>query len=1042
MSSNKSRVAYAVALAMAASAPSWAADEEQVLEEVQVTGSRISQAPGMETPTPVTSVQIAELEALSPGNLIDSLSTLPVFFNNSTVDSMLGGQNSGGANVNLRGAGANRTLVLLDGRRVVSSNRFGAVDVNTLPDMLLKNVETVTGGASASYGTDAVAGVVNFKLDKNFEGIKIKGQGGETSRNDGQTWEYGIAFGHKFGERLHFVGSFQKASTDPIDTLDSLQSRPWINQMSRVTNPAGTGAGATGPTFLRRGNVAPTNYSVNGLLLDFRPATAATATAPAVPASTGPLNRLQFNGLGTALSRLPFYGVGALNDGCLCQALPFQDFGVSSDDQIAAGYKRTNGFAHLNFAVSDNVNVYAEGVWGDSANDTRRESVALLSIWQGQIYSNNAFLTPALQQQIFNGSRSAITVDNTTGVNENVRSATFGVFLPNNADNPIGDTRQITRNRMSNLTVGFDANLSVGALDGWNLNGYLQKGKNRQDFNTVNGIRVDRLWLALDAVRDASGNIVCRAALPQYDPNGYLRGCAPLNLFGGTRNITPEAAAWIRDPYKVASQWIDLKTGELAMNGSLGFGLPAGDISSAVGLSYRKETLDQYTVDPADEFPALPDGRLFSSLGLAPASLRGLVPSGQSGGVAGYTGFPGLRFVGSGYLGDANSSSVQFSSLRAFGGGSNVKEGFVEFQIPLLKDLAFAQNLETNVAARYADYSGSGGIWAWKAGVNWTLNDQLRLRATRSRDVRAPNLRERFDQTRGGFTVRDPFTGQQVSGATFSGGNTAVAPELADTTTVGLVFKPEFFTGFQTSVDWYKINITDAIAQLSPQQLMDRCFAGDASLCQYIIRSGNPTTGPIERIESLFINLAKQNIEGVDVEASYRRSLTLLGGGPETASLRIFATHLLTNSQQSPGSAVDKLLGQVGGIGLPKWKATGVLSYSNGPWNGSLIGRFMGKGILDRTLTESLVPVRNSANALINTIDDNHVPSVFYTDLNVGFSPAQLEGLRMFATVTNLLDRDPPNSPSIIGRTGPSEVTVGAHDQLGRRFTVGFNYEF
>ena len=390
MKSAHTRIAAAVALAIAASGPI-GAQETVELEEVQVTGSRILQSSGMETPTPVTSVQFEELEALSPGNLIESLTALPQFFNNATVDSMLGGQNSGGANVNLRGAGANRTLVLLDGRRVVSSNRFGAVDVNTLPDMLLQNVETVTGGASASYGTDAVAGVVNFKLNTRFEGVKLTGQTGETSRNDGRTVEYGIAFGKKLGDRLHFVGSFQKADTDPIDTLESLQSRPWINQSSRVTNPAGTGANPTGPTFLRRAYVAPTNYSVNGLLLDAGAA----------------LNRLQFNGLGTALSPLPFYGVGARDNGCLCQALPFQDYGVSVDDQIAAGYKRTNGFAHLNFELNDSVNLFAEGIWGESANDTRRESVALLSIWQGRIYSNNAFLTPALQQQIYNGAATA-----------------------------------------------------------------------------------------------------------------------------------------------------------------------------------------------------------------------------------------------------------------------------------------------------------------------------------------------------------------------------------------------------------------------------------------------------------------------------------------------------------------------------------------------------------------------------------------------------------------------------------------------------------
>ncbi len=114
-------------------------------------------------------------------------------------------------------------------------------------------------------------------------------------------------------------------------------------------------------------------------------------------------------------------------------------------------------------------------------------------------------------------------------------------------------------------------------------------------------------------MRDPSGNIVCRAALPQYDPNGYLRGCAPLNLFGGTRNITPEAAAWIIDPEQ-GGLAVDRADSRRASDERQhwAFGLPAGDISAAFGLSYRKESLDQRTVDPADEFPALPDGRLFS----------------------------------------------------------------------------------------------------------------------------------------------------------------------------------------------------------------------------------------------------------------------------------------------------------------------------------------------------------------------------------------------------------------------------------------------
>ena len=271
MKTTNVRIAAAVALALAGAQDGFAAEGEE-LEEIQVTGSRILQAPGMYTPTPVTSVQIEELESLSPGNLIDSLIELPRVLRQPDRRLALGGQNSGGSNVNLRGAGANRTLVLLDGRRVVSSNRFGTVDVNTLPDMLLQNVETVTGGASASYGTDAVAGVVNFKLDKDFEGVKIKGQGGTHHRATmATTEEYGFAFGHKFGDTLHFVGSFQYANSDPIERPGRTASRvPGSTRMSRVTNPDAC-ATATGPTSCAGPTCADELHHHRHLHCDARP---------------------------------------------------------------------------------------------------------------------------------------------------------------------------------------------------------------------------------------------------------------------------------------------------------------------------------------------------------------------------------------------------------------------------------------------------------------------------------------------------------------------------------------------------------------------------------------------------------------------------------------------------------------------------------------------------------------------------------------------------------------------------------------------------
>jgi outer membrane receptor protein involved in Fe transport len=1001
---------------------------QEELDEVRITGSRIAQAPGMFTPTPVTSVVADELKSLSPANLIESLSTLPVFFGNSSQQQALGGQNSGGSNVNLHGVGQSRTLVLLDGRRVVASNRFSSVDVNTLPDMLLKNVETVTGGASASYGTDAVAGVVNFNLDTRFEGVKLRVQGGTTDRHDGDNQEFGLAFGHGlFGDRLHVVGSLQHSSYDPISDVGGVTSRPWFRQNGRVTNPD-----PNGPNFLRRDHVQPTNFSTRGLIVD--------NAAPT-------LNRLQFNSAGTALSPLAFYGVGARDNGCLCQSLPTGDLGVNADDEVQVGYRRTTGFARFGFDLNDNTEIFAQGIWAENAANQRRESVALVSanVWQGRIFTNNAFLTPDIQTRIFAGAPTTrTTTDNTTGVAEQVRWADFSVFLPDVPENPIGDTRQETANSMRSITLGFTTKLSGAFLEGWTVDGYAQRGNNRQDFSTFNGIRVDRLFLALDAVRDPNGNIVCRASLAQYDPNGYFRGCVPINLLGGMSTVSPEAAAWIRDDGKVASQWIEQTVSELTLSGDLGFGLPAGGISSAFGLSYRKDELNQRTVNPSDEYPALPDGRLLSELGLMPAGLRGIVPAtGGCPGATTITGVPGLRFVPTSYCGDNNSSAVQFSSLRTIAGSSNVKEVFTEFQIPILKNLPFAQRLESNFAGRWADYSGSGNVWAYKGGLSWELNDQVRFRATRSRDVRAPNLRDRFDQTRGGFTVTDRAKNppQTVSGTSFSGGNPAVEPEKADTSTIGIVLQPAFLEGFQTSVDWYSIKIKEAISQLSAQTLVDRCVAGDAFLCQFVQRAAN---GDIVEIDSLFINLNEQKIEGMDIELDYRRSLELLGGGPEQISARFFGTRLMHNSIQAPGGTVDEIAGQVLGsvqggntVGGPKWKASAILGYGNGPYSATLIGRYIGGGILDRTLVESSTRI-----AGVTTIDDNHVGSVFYTDLSLSFSPEKYEGLRVYGTVTNAFDRAPPQAPGAIGRTGVLDLPTTIHDLVGRRYVVGLDYKF
>jgi outer membrane receptor protein involved in Fe transport len=1024
----RTEVAVAVALAMGTAGLVYADD---TVQEVTITGSRIITKTGMDTPTPVTAVTSEDLNRMTPGNMIDALGQLPSFFGNVTTDRIIGGQNSGGTNVNLRGAGVNRTLVLLDGRRVVSSNRFGTVDVDMVPKALLKGIDIVTGGASASYGTDAVAGVVNFLIDDDFQGLKTHAQAGETSRWDGRNWEGSIAFGHLFGEKLHVVGSFGMEQQTPIDSFRSLTERSYFNQMARVTNPDPV----NGPREILMPYVSPSNFNNAGMVVE----NVVTPTSPLVRnAALAALDGRVFLPDGS-LGASGYTGMGASTGGCFCYASPTQNFGVDADQEVQSGYKLMNSFVRVGYDIGDNSQIYLQGLHGMTNTNDRRESVSLLSVWQGRVYADNAYLAPGTSAAIISAAPASRAADPFVG---------FGMFALDRPDTPLGESRHFTQNFTDQATLGFKSSLGSN----WKLDAFYQYGENQQDFVIKGGIRVDRLPMALDAVKDANGNTVCRVSLPQFDPNGIFKDCAPVDLFGGLQNISPQAVAWIRDDEKIARQYVDLQVAEAVVSGDVwhGFG-GAGPVAAAFGATYRKESLKQRTMDPSDEFPALPDGTLLSALGIAPASLRGIVPQGSSGGVPGYNGIPGLRFVPSGFTGDSNSSSVLFSSLRTFGGSYNVKEAFAEFNIPLLRDVPWAQRLESNVAGRWASYSGSGSIWAWKGGLSWAINDQVRLRATRSRDVRAATLQERFDQTRGGVNVQDPLNGNTtVTTASFSGGNPNVLPEAADTTTAGIVYRPSWLEGFSTSVDWYNIDISDAIGQLTAQNEVTSCANGsDPSLCQYVIRRDGAPNGVIERVETLFINIAKQKISGIDLETSYNHELRLFGGGAESVTWRFLGTYLGHNRLQNRGALPDERVGQLGpgvnpgGIGLPKYKFTSNVSYRNGPFTAFLQGRWIDGGILDRLRVESDTNIIDPATGrAVATINDNSVPSTFYADLNLSFTAGAEQNLETYLNVTNIFDRAPVLTPDVVGRAGTTEFNTAVYDVVGRRFVLGFNYRF
>jgi hypothetical protein len=468
--------------------------------------------------------------------------------------------------------------------------------------------------------------------------------------------------------------------------------------------------------------VSPTNFTPGGILLQ-------TGSA---------LDHVEFlpDGSGNHVP-LPFSGVGQLSGGCNCQARPSLEYGVNSDFEVDTPAERGVLFAHYDHDVGERDSFFVETLLADTQQANRWQTAALVQPpWQTRLYADNPFLPADIRQMM---------------ATENRQFVGFGIFTPNVTGNPFDGGELIAKNRYGQVTGGFKHDLPDGFFaGGWSLDSYVQYAQNRQETVDPGGMRTDRLFLAMDAVTNpANGQPVCRVTL--FNP-GVFDSCVPINLIGGTPAVTPGAAHYVIDDGKIARGRVTEDDAEVTLAGNLtkGSGGVLGPITAAFGLSWREEELGVRTVDPCDEFPCTIEGQLLSDLGLAKPDVRGIVAEGDPSGY----GIPGLRFVPPGFAGDANSSTVLFSSQRNVGGGYTVREAFFEFGIPLLKN----GKLNFDEAVRAVHYSGSGDATPWKTGISYQITPRFRVRGTLSEDVRAPTLRERFEVQRGGVNVNDPAT--------------------------------------------------------------------------------------------------------------------------------------------------------------------------------------------------------------------------------------------------------------------------------------------
>jgi iron complex outermembrane receptor protein len=938
----------AAAYAQEASGP---ADDDTALQEVTVTGSRIQRPTGFTAPTPITVVGAERLEQRAVANIGDALNELPSFraFTNPATTQNTGG--SIGARVlDLRGLGASRTLVLVDNKRFVASTTQGTIDTNLIPSSLVDHVDIVTGGASAAYGSDAVAGVVNFALASKLEGMRANVSFGQSGEGDDENYNASLAGGLPFASgRGHFVwaGEFSNEKG-----LGDCYTRSWCG--SSVLNLGNSPPGSGGrPANNITDNVQTATYSQDGVI------NSASATFP--------LRGITFNPDGT--TRQFQYGelYGTNLAPLFMKGGEGQGENVFIDGYLLkAPVKRYIAYTKTTFDFTDTLvgglDVSFGQIEGKSYGTQYRDNAGSLANAQsfGPIRSGNPYIPASVQQ---------------TMTANNIQTFTLGRAF-GDIGNALGESTTKTYRAVASLQGKFGDS-------SWGWDSYYQFGKNDVRLDVDGNISISRMRNSIDAVTNGSGQIVCRinadASAANDDPN-----CAPFNPFGRDRfsdaardYVTPQGfqTTAIRENVVAANTQGDL------------FSLPAGAVQLAGGVEWRKQKLE----------------------------------------------------------GDADpiSKATDFYSLngQSLAGQIEVTEGYLETNIPILSDLAFARSLEINGAVRRTRYElsspatadNSFSVTTWKAGATWEIIPSVRLRATKSRDIRAPNISELFGPTTtGGGGVIDPASGRQLNPQQISGSNPLLTTETADSWTAGIVLRPGGFAeGLQFSADYYNIQVDDAIGTLGGQTVANRCFQGATEFCPLVDR--DPVTGDITRIRNVLLNVNSIITKGIDIEAQYEFDMES-AGSLDVRLLGTIVNDLIT--VDSAGSTQRAgMTGWRAGTqpGMPDWSADLLTTWKRGPLSLTLHNKYIPSGLYNNSLIGP-----NQAGysiSLANSANINEVDSAFYTDLSGSF--AITDDIAAYAAVNNVFDKEPPTAPSVAGNGN-----FILFDPIGRSFRLGVRASF
>jgi iron complex outermembrane receptor protein len=906
------------------------------VEEIVVTGSRVVRD-GYSAPTPVSVVSTQDINRDAPVNIADFVNKMPAFANSTSPHNSQTNVGAGGAgvnNLNLRSLGSNRTLVLLDGNRIAPAALNGAVDTNSFPTGLVSRVDVVTGGASAVYGSDALTGVVNFILDKNYEGVKGTVTVGESGYGDDQKYLFGLTGGFGFADnRGHVLLSAEYTRTNGIlnNGTTKPSNRQWVNDSYYyLTNPAYTATNGL-PFYLAGKGYGSTVYTLGSII------------------TAGPLKGTAFGAGGVPYQ----FNYGSVNNGTAMFGGDFAQtnlLGGASTygpaQSLDALVKRSNLFARVSYDVTDNVQFFAQFMYSQNNSGSYGGPGQVSNV---VISSGNPFIPASVQAQM-----NALKLT----------SFTIGSILGD-----LGMAGPLNSRKMNEYIAGLTGNFDVFGTT-WKWDATAERSLSRSSVDAFNDLIKPNLILAQDPVRDSTGKIVCRSTL-----TNPTNGCVPFNIMGTGVN-SAAALAYVEGVAQL-DQKIQQDDVSASMSGQP-FSTWAGPVAVAFGAEHRKNGVTAVS-DPLSNVNAF--------------------------------------FVG---------------NFHPTFGKYYVTEGFVEVDVPLATNESWAKALNLNAAVRETGYSTSGEVTTWKIGATYQPIDDLRFRATRSRDIRAPNLGEYYQagQTNAGLVI-DRFKpgNPSVQFNSTTVGNPNLTPEVADTTAGGFVYQPEFLPGFSTSVDYFNINIKDVIASAGAQQIMDSCYAGVQAFCSLITR--NAATN-LSYIYLSPVNTQKARENGLDIEASYTKKMDeIVAGWDGAVRLRALVTHVFNLYTLQPSGLYLQTAG-ANESGVPSWVYNLSVGYDNETYSASLSAHGFGRGVHNTTWVQCTTgcPAQTTFSASIN---DNVTPAAMYLDLNLTYHLKTDGSFKsdIFFTVDNLNNLEP--NWAIIG-------SAGNYNLLGRSFRAGVRF--